>query len=169
MDKGTNKKIIVKLLCVVLSFALWFYVTNVENPNRTSDMASVPVEIDNVNVLAESNLAIVPDQNFTVDLRLEGPANEIYRVSKDDFKIKLDLGAYSLKIGENTIPVQLVNYPQGINIKNTGSLTVKIKVEALVRKEVNVISKVNTSFDKGFSQTQSVLVLVRLMYQDHQA
>lgn len=153
MDKGTNKKIIVKLLCVILSFALWFYITNVENPNRTSDITSVPVEIENANVLAESNLVIAPDQNFTVDLRLEGPANEIYRVSKDDFKIKLDLGAYALKIGENTIPVQLVNYPQGINIKNTGSLTVKIKIEELVHKDVNVVSKVNTSFDKGFSQS----------------
>lgn len=152
MDKGTDKKIIIKLFCVVLSFALWFYVSNVENPNRTSDMSSVPVEIDNINVLAESNLVIAPDQTFTVDLRLEGPANEIYSVNKEDFKIKLDLGAYALKIGENSIPVQLVNYPQGINIKNTGSLTVKINIEALVTKEVDVVSNVKTNFDIGFSQ-----------------
>ena len=35
LDKNvTDKKIIVKLVCVFISFSLWFYVTNVENPNR---------------------------------------------------------------------------------------------------------------------------------------
>lgn len=155
MDKGTNQKIIIKLFCVVLSFALWFYVSNIENPNRTSDISNVPVQIENAEVLQGNNMVLSPDQNFTVTLSLEGPANEIYKLSKDDFSLKIDLSSYALKIGDNNIPAELVNYPQGITIKNTGNLTVKVKVEKLEQKEVNVVSKVKINFENGFSESST--------------
>ena len=155
MDKGTNQKIIIKLLCVILSFALWFYVTNVENPNRTSDISNVPVQIENAEVLQGNNMVLSPDQNFTVTLSLEGPANEIYKLNKDDFSLKIDLSSYALKIGDNNIPAELVNYPQGITIKNTGNLTVKVKVEKVEQKEVNVVSKVKINFENGFSESST--------------
>lgn len=155
MDKGTNQKIIIKLLCVVLSFALWFYVSNIENPNRTSDISNVPVQIENAEVLQGNNMVLSPDQNFTVTLSLEGPANEIYKLSKDNFSLKIDLSSYALKIGDNNIPAELVNYPQGITIKNTGNLTVKVKVEKLEQKEVNVVSKVKINFENGFSESST--------------
>lgn len=155
MDKGTNKKIIVKLFCVVLSFALWFYVSNVENPNRNSDISNVPVQIENEEVLQGNNMVLSPDQNFTVALSLEGPANEIYKLSKDDFSLKIDLSSYALKFGDNNIPAELVNYPQRITIKNTGNLTVKIKIEKLEQKEVNVVSKVKNNFENGFSESST--------------
>lgn len=151
MDKGPEK-IIVKLACVVLAFSLWLYVSNVENPTRDYQIQNVPVEIENIDSLKESKLVVSSDQDFKVDLRVEGPTSQIYSLDKDDFKLKIDLSEYVLKKGENNIPIEVENYPEGINIKNTNNLTVKVKVEELAQKEVNVISNVVTTFKAGCSQ-----------------
>lgn len=155
MDEGKNKRVIVKLLCVLLSFSLWLYVSNVENPTRTSEVKGVPVEILNEDILKDSNLCISPDQTFTVDLKLEGPANDIYSVKRDDFLIKLDLSSYALKVGENNIPVQIEKSPEGLTVKNSAVLAIKINVENKTEKEVKLYSKVKTSFKNGFTQNAS--------------
>ena len=152
MDERKDKKIGVKLICVLLSFSLWFYISNVENPNRTLNLSNVPVEIINEDVLKSLNLALSPNQDFYIDLKLEGPANQIYTVSKDDFKISVDLGNYALKSGDNNIPVQVINYPEGINIRSEAVLSIKLSIEELVEKEVKVKSKVNKTFKNGYSE-----------------
>ena len=152
MDNGNEKKLIVKLICVLMSFGLWLYVTNVENPTRKSDIKDVPVELINVDSLSSSNLALLSNQKFTVDLKIEGPANIIYSLNKNEFKLKADIGAYALKKGDNNIPVQVVNYPQGIYIKNDGVLAVKVRIDDLLEKEVKVESKVKVTYKEGFAQ-----------------
>ena len=146
MDKKSNKKIIVQLVCVILSFALWLYINNVENPVKESTIKNVPVEFVNVESLTNSNLSLVDDEEYTVDVNISGPSNQIYTITKDDFKLKVDLSQYALKQGENTIPVEVVDYPEGINIKNTKSLAVKVKIEACVEKEINLESMVDVNW-----------------------
>ena len=70
MDNGNEKRIVVKLVCVILSFILWLYVSNVENPTRTSDIKAVEVTLENTDVLKDSNLCLKPDQKFLVDLKI---------------------------------------------------------------------------------------------------
>ena len=152
MDGTKKKTIIVKCVCVLLSFILWLYVSNVENPSRTSDLKSVPVEFLNEDVLTSSNLYFSPNQNYTVDLKLEGGAKEIYSVNKSDFILKADLSGYALKKGENNIPVEVVSAPEGVTIKNKTVLTVKVILEESTEKNVSVYSKVRTTFKDGVSK-----------------
>lgn len=158
MDKGNEqKKFLVKIVCVILSFGLWLYVTNVENPTRTYDLKNVPVELENVDSLEKSNFALEPNQKYYVDLKLEGPANDVYSVKPEDIKIKADLSAYALKKGENNIPVQIISYPNNISIKTNSYLVAKVKIEELVKKEFTVESNVKLNFKDNFSNESSVV------------
>ncbi len=38
MDKGNEKRGVVQLVCVLLAFCLWLYVTSIENPNKSSEV-----------------------------------------------------------------------------------------------------------------------------------
>lgn len=152
MDKKSNKKIIVQFVCFILSFALWLYINNVENPVKDSTIGSVPVEIVNSESLKNSNLSLLEEEEYTVDVNISGPSNQIYTISKEDFKLKVDLSKYALKQGENIIPVEVVDYPEGINIKNNKSLTVKVKIESCTEKEINIESMVDLNYQKGFSK-----------------
>ena len=154
MDKW-NEKVITIIVCVLLSFSLWVYISNVENVNRTVELKNISVTIENESALSESNLVLLPDQVFEVNLRIEGPSKKVYSISKQDFNLEVDLSAYALKSGVNNIPVKIVDYPEGINIKNTGNLTIKVVLENLEEKEVNVTSKINTTFQDGISEVSS--------------
>ncbi|PRR83593.1 CdaR family protein [Clostridium vincentii] len=157
MDKGNEKRLGIKIICGILAFVLWLYITNVDNPTRSTTLKSVQVELTNEDTLAKSNMSISPGQKITVDLDLEGTANEIYSINKEEFVIKADLSAYALKIGDNNIPVQIEDYPTGINIKNNAALSVKITIEELIEKEINVYSNVKTSFKSGVIKSSAVV------------
>lgn len=150
MDKRNTKQTLgIKLLCLLLSFILWLYVSNVQNSVRTFTLKEVPVKVLNTESLKSYGLALAPDQNFSVDLKLEGDVKYIYSVSKEQFALTADIGEYALKSGINKIPVNVINYPEQINIKNNGNLTIEVKLEKLVSKEVSTTSDVNVTFAKG--------------------
>ena len=154
MDKR-NEKVITIIVCVLLSFSLWVYISNVENVNRTVELKNISVTIENESALSESKLVLLPEQVFEVNLRIEGPSKKVYSISKQDFNLKVDLSAYALKSGVNNIPVKIVDYPEGINIKNTGNLIIKVVLENLEEKNINVTPKVNTTFQDGISEVSS--------------
>lgn len=157
MDKGESRTLIVKLICVLLSLGLWLYISIVENPLRTYELKNIPVELINEDSLTNSKFAILNKQQFTVDLKLEGSSSEVANVKKEDFKVVADMSAYALKNGENTIPVQIISYPQNINIKNNVFLAIKVNLEELVEKEFTIKSKVKTSFKENiYEKEQSI-------------
>lgn len=157
MDKSENRTLIVKVICLLLSFGLWLYVSNVENPLRTRELNNIPVELINEGSLVDSKFAIENKQQFTVDLKLEGPSNEVLKAKKEDFKIVADMSAYALKVGENSIPVQIISAPQNINIKNNGFLGIKVNLEELVKKDFTIKSKVKVAYKENIYEKEQTI------------
>lgn len=144
MDNWKNKqKIIVQLVCILLSLGLWIYVTNIENPIKSYKVSKVPVEIKNADSLKEAGLALSPNQNFYVDLEIEGSTQDLFNVNKSDFTISVDLNEFVLKNGENKIAVTISDAPSTVKIKNSNGLTITINTEAYATKEVPVKSKID--------------------------
>ena len=144
MDNWKNKqKIIVQLVCLLLSLGLWIYVTNIENPIKSYELSRVPVEIKNADSLKDAGLALSPNQEFYVNLKIEGNSQDLFSVDKSDFTISVDLNEFVLKNGENKITVNIENSPSTVKIKNSNGLTITINTEAYSTKEVPVKSKIN--------------------------
>ena len=76
MDERKNKKIAI-IICILLSFALWLYVVNVENPNHEFKIRDVQVGMLNTEALESRGLVFAPDQELKVDLKIEGPSNKV--------------------------------------------------------------------------------------------
>lgn len=144
MDNWKNKqKIIVQLVCLLLSLGLWIYVTNIENPIKSYELSRVPVEIKNTDSLKEAGLALSPNQEFYVNLKIEGNSQDLFSVDKSDFTITVDLSEFVLKKGENKIAVNIENAPSTVKIKNSNGLTITINTEGYSTKEVPVKSKID--------------------------
>lgn len=144
MDNWKNKqKIIVQLVCLLLSIGLWIYVTNIENPIKSYELSRVPVEIKNADSLKDAGLALVPNQQFYVNLKIEGSSQDLFSIDKSDFTISVDLNEFVLKNGENKIAVNIENAPSTVKIKNSNGLTITINTEAYSTKEVPVKSKID--------------------------
>ena len=65
MDKR-NEKVITIIVCVLLSFSLWVYRSNVQNVNRTVELKNISVTIENAKRMAVAHLLTYPD-NFISD------------------------------------------------------------------------------------------------------
>ena len=104
MDKSENRTLIVKIICLLLSFGLWLYISNVENPLRTYELKNIPVELTNEDSLTNSKFAIVNKQQFTVDLKLEGPSSEVIKIKKSTKCIQISCKTwYNKSIKTNNI------------------------------------------------------------------
>lgn len=144
MDNWKNKqKVIVQVVCLLLSIGLWFYVTNIENPIKSYELSKVPVEIKNTDSLKDAGLALVPNQEFYVNLKIEGNSQDLFSIDKSDFTITVDLSEFVLKNGENKIAVNIEESPSTVRIKNSSGLTITLNTEAYATKEVPVKSKID--------------------------
>ncbi|QLY79481.1 CdaR family protein [Clostridium intestinale] len=159
MDQKSSKKrqIIIQLICLVLSFGLWLYISNVENPVTTYNLDKVPVELINETALNNSGLTLSPNQNVYVDLKLEGPRSELYSVKRDQFKVTVDLGDYVLKKGENSVPVEIVDYPDNINIKKSSNLKVNIVIDELQTRSVSIKQELTLTAKNGYYLGETTL------------
>lgn len=150
MDKNKKDKIIITIVCTILSIGLWIYVTNVENKTRSTEINKIPVEIVNEQSLESLNLALSPNQEFYVNLKVEGNTSDINKIKKSDFKIQVDLEEYVWKKGDNKVPVSIIDYPISITIKNTNVLTTLIKIEELKEKTMNIESLIQVTPIEGY-------------------
>lgn len=140
-----EKHLMVKLVCLLLSFGLWIYISNIENPIKQYTITNIPVQIVNLDVLKEDNLTLAPDQNFTISLTIQGTSTNIYSINKSQFTVVANLSNYTLKSGDNSIPVEITNSPNNVNIKNNGVLRINIKLENITEKTMPVKSELNVT------------------------
>lgn len=89
-----KQQIMAIIASVFIAFLLWLYVIGERNPVQVRRIDDVPVTLLNTENIAQSNLSMLPNQTFTVNLTVKGRALDIFKVTKDDFVVEADLGGY---------------------------------------------------------------------------
>ncbi|MDZ7548744.1 CdaR family protein, partial [Clostridium perfringens] len=133
------------------------YVTNVENKIRTTEISKIPVELINTEALTNSKLALTPNQELYVTLKVEGNTSDINKIKKSDFKVQVDLSEYAWKKGENKVPVTIVDYPITVSLKNNNALTVSIRIEDMVEKSMPVTSNIKVNTREGYFASEATI------------
>jgi YbbR domain-containing protein len=150
LDNKEKNRLVIPVICLLLSIGLWVYVTNVENKIRTTEISKIPVELINTEALTSSKLALTPNQELYVTLKVEGNTSDINKIKKSDFKVQVDLSEYAWKKGENKVPVSIVDYPITVSIRNTNTLTVSVKIEDMVEKTMPITSDIIVTPRQGY-------------------
>ncbi len=157
MDKEKRQDILIKICCIIASFALWFYIRGTENPITSHSIKNIPVQVLNTEALAQNNLVLLPDQSFKVNLNVKGPASAVYHIDKNkDFKIVVDLSKYALKAGKNTIPIEINESPSTVSIVSE-NLWIDVQIDTLKEKEVAVIPDVQGDLTPGAYKEEPVI------------
>lgn len=156
-NKKQKKDILVKIACLICSFGLWLYISNVENPTVTTKVTDVPIEILNADVLSQYKLSMTPGQTFKVTLSIEGSASDVYRAKSEQFKLVVDLSPYALKKGDNNLPVEVRQSPNNVNVRKTPEmLKVNIILDDLIEKSVPIKIDVDTKTKQGYYVSPAV-------------
>lgn len=150
MAKNKENDILIKVISLIMSFALWIYLTNVENPTKTVRINNVGVRLVNTESLADQSLVLVPGQTISVNLSITGPASTVYRALPTDFRVEVDMSGYDLVKGINELPIDITLYPQNVDITKSRGLKATIRLDDLVEKEVQVSSEYTVKAAGGY-------------------
>lgn len=161
MDKGKSKKqtqgIIVKISCFVIAFVSWVCVVISLNPVLTTRVYNIPVNVINSLSIKKNGIIVLPNQKFTVNLNVEGKANDIYNLKPDNFEIFLDLSVYDLQKGENVVRGYVRSIPPNISITRPNDLDIKIQVDEFIEKKVPIDKIINNVNVDGFYSFEPVI------------
>lgn len=150
MAKQKRSDLLLRIASLVLSFSLWIYIINVENPIKTMKVYNVPVRIENLENIAEQNLALLPNQDIMVTLTVKGPASEVYRSVASNFRVVADLDDLALKAGVNEIPIEITSYPADIDVSPSSNVKAVIYLDDYLERDVNIISQYEAKAAEGY-------------------
>lgn len=142
---------------IFIAFILWLYVMGEKNPVLVRTIEDIPVTLYNTENIARSNLVMLPEQTFTINLTIKGRALDVFKVTKDDFKVEADMGGY-LKRGDNNIPVEIRRKPKGIEVVSEGIFPyIRVKLDNLVAKAFPVNINVTGIPKQGYDNLEPVV------------
>lgn len=148
-EKNKVKQLIIKICCVIAAFTLWLYIYNVENPIKDRSI-TIPVQVVNVESMAQSKLAPIIDTKVNVTLNIRGNATDVTSVEANDFSAEVDLATFVLKKGENKVSVDMKKAPSKVQILNKDSLWVKIIADDIVEKKVPIKVQFEDKVKEGY-------------------
>ena len=105
MVKKDRQQITIMILALLAAFIMWVYITNSENPQKSKTIYNVQVNLINQDNIQQSGLALLPDQSFTVSIKIIGSANDVNSITASDFTASADMNT-ELVSGENKIIIR---------------------------------------------------------------
>lgn len=157
MANKDKQQIMAIVLSVFIAFILWLYVMGEKNPVQIRTIEDIPVTLYNVENVKNSNLVMLPNQNFTINLTIKGRALDVFKATKEDFKVEADMSGY-LKRGDNNIPVEIKKKPQGVEIVTDGIYPyIRVKLDNLVAKSYPVNINITGIPKEGYDTLEPVV------------
>ena len=91
-----KKKILMALLSLVLSFALWLYVITVVSPGSDDTFYDIPVIFTGETTLTERELIITDVLTEDVTLKLEGNRSDLVLLDRSNIEVIADLSRINM-------------------------------------------------------------------------
>lgn len=126
---------LIKLFSLFFAIILWLFVTS---QGKLEMNLNIPLELRN----APSNMLIVGDVADYIDVRLKGRQSVIGSLSAGQISAHLDLS--NAQTGENVIYLSSENIvmPPNIEVMRISPKSIKIRLEQIAKKDVNVIPEI---------------------------
>ena len=136
--------IIAYVLCLAISFGIWFYVASLENENYEYTFENVTVQLEGVNELKnERNLSILNGYDTKINITVVGSRREILKYTAEDIYAHVNLD--SVKTADRHSLDVMIDLPDNDNIKiesvtpakvnlfvdETVTITVDLKIDPL--------------------------------------
>ncbi|NLI13321.1 CdaR family protein [Pelotomaculum propionicicum] len=132
-----------RLLSLLLAFALWLYVSNEQNPLREKVLT---INLEETGL--SQNLIITGGMPETVKVRVQGNRNQLTNLSPVDFKAVVNIPEG--KTGDFSVPVQ-VSTPTGLRVAQVIPDQVNLSVDRIVEKQITVAVSLRGTPAEGFT------------------
>ncbi|MBF8983127.1 hypothetical protein IZY60_06230 [Lutibacter sp. B2] len=142
-----SKNTTAKIVSIIFALTMWLYVMGEVNPQSIIEFKDIPVKLLNTENLKQTGLIVMGQEDFTIDVKLQGRRNDLYKVRAEDIAATADIRGYQK--GVSSIPVE-ISSPVDTDIKEISPKQIKITLDEVVMREKPIITKIVGKFPTGF-------------------
>lgn len=142
MTRFYQRNIGYKLVALFLAILLWMYVSNEQDPIVKQEFKNVPLTAVK---LADDYLVV--EMPETVTVFLQGNRSKLAGVRAKDIEAWVD--ASNVRLGDNTLPVQVTFSRESVSVADIRPAWVKVKVDRSSRKQVPVKISITGKPEEG--------------------
>ncbi len=139
-----------KIMAVLFALFMWIYVMSVINPTINDSVNNIPVELLNLEELENAGIVIKGEEDYTVNVRVTGRSDQVYRLSRQDFVATADLSGHR-NIGANNVQVTVV-VDADVEVEFNPRY-IRVELEEVVRKQksvdINILGEPATGYVLG--------------------
>jgi YbbR domain-containing protein len=136
----------VKILAVVIAFAIWFYARATESPSYTQKFSAVPVKITG---LADTGLSVISGGDYKIDITVQGKKSDISKMSPETIEAYVDVS--DIKIANRYNLLIEVKLPDGVTLTEKSVNYASVYLDKTMTKTVPVVVVIKTyMLDKGY-------------------
>lgn len=121
-----------RIISLIIAVFLWVYVTGEVNPETKEKISNIEVTFVNTDVLADRGLAVVHDEDITVNAVIKGKRSAVKNAEKTGLKATVDVAAGSE--GHNKGEIEL-NLPSGLSLEELSQDEVDFTIEESIEVE----------------------------------
>ncbi len=152
MNLSNRRKAFYITISIVLSFFIWYYVSNSDQVNLT--ISDIPVEFLNEETsLADKGLMLLKGDDTTIDLELRMPRSLTYRFDTDKVRIIADLSTVNTS-GAQSLRYTIAYPPRvassDISVKSPAVQSFPVEIGELFRKQVEIRCKLEGNVADGY-------------------
>lgn len=125
-DKKSFDRVWPFLLCILLSFVVWFYVMYVQAPEYEYTYENIPLSVKNIPPMFSDYKVQVYETEITAEFR--GTNMDLAKCGSGDIKATLDLSSI-VSPGLANVPVTY-EYPSGISLTCVENISVWVNITA---------------------------------------
>ncbi len=140
-----------KIVSIIFALVMWLYVMGEVNPEVIEEWKNVEVQLLNVQEMAQNGLVILGDDNFTVNVKVKGKRNELYKVNSSDIAVKADIRGF--RKGVNSVPIEYTA-PTSIDIEEINPKEIKVTLDEIITKQKPVIVKIVGKTTEGYEPSK---------------
>ncbi|TCO71796.1 CdaR family protein [Marinisporobacter balticus] len=143
-----------KILSIVFAIIMWLYVMGEVNPQSMIELTNVEVQLLNVEELKESGLVIMGQKDFSVNVKISGRRNDIYKMRAQDLIARADIRGFDK--GVNSVPVE-ISTSHNVSISEIFPSQIKITLDEIVQQQKPVMAQHIGIASEGFEPSEATI------------
>lgn len=139
-----------KIISLGLAFLLWLFVVSIENPVMTLSFTSIPVTIENADVMEAQGKAFeLADSSRTVTVTVKAERSVLSELSRDNIKASVDMT--ELEGSRVPIAVRSSRYSDRIQAINPAKEYANVVIEDLSHAQYRIVVETVGSVPAGYA------------------
>lgn len=150
-----------KIISIIFALVMWLYVMGEVNPEMVKEFTGVKVQLLNVETLRQSGLTVIGQEDFTVNVKINGRRNDVYTIRPQDITISADLRGFEK--GINSVPLK-VNAPASIKYDIYPN-ELKVSLDEIVKRQKPVEIITTGVPPEGFDPAEAEVALKEVIVE----